>query len=112
MQMFAKCIFSKFNNIVFQALKAIALQRLGRYEESAATIEAVLASHPGDQTTLQACTMFFKENDDCKHLFVGTLNMRTVLMLVPGPGGLSFLIGSEEGFCFSFLVQFKKKHVF
>lgn len=49
-----------------QALKAIALLRVGRHEESATAINAVISSHPGDQATLQACTMYFKENDDCE----------------------------------------------
>lgn len=48
-----------------KALKAIALLRVGRQEEAVGTMNTVLGSHPGDQATLQACTMYFKENSDC-----------------------------------------------
>lgn len=40
--------------------------RMGRQEEAVSNMDIVLASHPGDQATLQACTMYFKENADCK----------------------------------------------
>ena len=49
-----------------KALKAIALLRTGRQEDSVNNINKVLASHPGDQATLQACTMYFKENAECR----------------------------------------------
>lgn len=52
----------------FQALKAIALLRMGRQEEAVSTMNTVLGSHPGDQATLQACTMYFKENSDCMRI--------------------------------------------
>ena len=45
--------------------------RMGRKEEAVNTMDLVLSSHPGDQATLQACTMYFKETSDCK--FVLTL---------------------------------------
>lgn len=51
-----------------KALKAIALLRVGRQEESLSAIKEVIASHPGDQATLQACTMYYKENDECKFI--------------------------------------------
>jgi hypothetical protein len=56
-----------FSNFCFiKALKAIALLRMGRQEEAVSSMGTVLSSHPGDQATLQACTMYFKENSDCK----------------------------------------------
>ena len=30
-------------------------------------ITEVRATHPGDQATLQACTMYFRETGDCKY---------------------------------------------
>ena len=41
---------------------------MGRQEEAVSTMNTVLGSHPGDQATLQACTMYFKENSDCMRL--------------------------------------------
>ena len=49
-----------------QALKAIALLRMGRQDEAVSVMNSVLSSHPGDQATLQACTTYFKENSECK----------------------------------------------
>ena len=49
-----------------QVLKGLALLRLSRTEEANEIVEGVLASHPGDQATLQALTLFYRETGDCE----------------------------------------------
>lgn len=49
-----------------QALKSIALLRIGRQDDAVSNMGRVLSSHPGDQATLQACTMYFKESAECE----------------------------------------------
>lgn len=68
-----------------QGLKAIALLRMGRQEEAISTMNTVLGSHPGDQATLQACTMYFKENSDCMPGSVWTRIKTPLLSLPPLP---------------------------
>lgn len=53
-----------------QALKSIALLRIGRQDDAVSNMGRVLSSHPGDQATLQACTMYFKESAECEFLSV------------------------------------------
>ena len=48
-----------------QVLKGLALLRLSRTDEANEIVEGVLASHPGDQATLQALTLFYRETGDC-----------------------------------------------
>ena len=51
----------------FQILKAIALVRLSREEEAHELVRTVLSSHPGEQATLQALTLFYREIGDCEY---------------------------------------------
>ena len=55
------CYLSKF-----QALKALALLRLGRSDESKALLEDVHSQHPTDDSTLQAMAISYKETHRCK----------------------------------------------
>ncbi len=52
----------------FQILKAIALVRLSREEEAHELVRTVLSSHPGEQATLQALTLFYREIGDCEYM--------------------------------------------
>ena len=74
-----------------QTLKAIALLRMGRQEESLALIGEVRGAHPGDQATLQACTMYFREMGDCEfkmsegsvfYVGISLVMLRTVVVLL------------------------------
>lgn len=49
-----------------QALKAIALLRLSREGEANELVDRVLSGHPGDQATLQALTLFYRETGECE----------------------------------------------
>lgn len=51
-----------------RVLKAIALLRLSRGEEANELVESVLATHPGDQATLQALTLFYRETGDFQRI--------------------------------------------
>ncbi len=53
-----------------QILKAIALVRLSREEEANELVGTVLSSHPGEQATLQALTLFYREIGDCEYVCV------------------------------------------
>ena len=53
-----------------QALKAIALLRLGRQDEANPLIDGIMKARPGDQATLQAVTMFFRETGESESLAV------------------------------------------
>ncbi len=55
-----------YDGFTVQALKAIALLRLSREEEANGLVERVLAGHPGDQATLQALTLFYRETGECE----------------------------------------------
>lgn len=50
--------------VCYQALKAIVCQRMGRQEEGNALINEVVKACPGDQATLQATTMYYRETGD------------------------------------------------
>ncbi|CAI8015180.1 N-alpha-acetyltransferase 25, NatB auxiliary subunit [Geodia barretti] len=47
-----------------KALKAIVCQRMGRQEEGNSLIDEVVKACPGDQATLQAATMYYRETGD------------------------------------------------
>lgn len=49
-----------------QILKSIALLRLSRTEEANDLVAKVMSTHPGDQASLQALTLFYRETGDCK----------------------------------------------
>lgn len=49
-----------------QALKAIALLRLGRAEEARDLINKVILTKPGDGATLQAVCWYCREVGDCE----------------------------------------------
>jgi len=44
-----------------QALRALALIRLGRQDETTATLQEVHALHPNDEHTLQAMAMCYRD---------------------------------------------------
>ncbi len=50
----------------YQALKSIALLRLSREGEANELVERVLSGHPGDQATLQALTLFYRDTGECE----------------------------------------------
>ena len=47
-------------------MKALALLRMGRMEESKALVDGVIETRPGDSATLQAVVMYCRELGDCK----------------------------------------------
>ena len=49
-----------------QALKALALLRLKRLEESVSLLDEVHAQHPTDESTLQAMCIGYRELNKCK----------------------------------------------
>ena len=51
--------------MLLQALKAIALLRTGRSDEGHSVVDQVVRACPGDQATLQAVSMFYKETGEC-----------------------------------------------
>jgi len=52
---------------VFQALKSLALLRMGRREESVVLLDEVHALHPTDEATLQAMSICYRElNKGCQ----------------------------------------------
>ena len=59
-----------------QALKAIALLRLGRQDEANPLIDGIMKARPGDQATLQAVTMFFRETGESESLGIILLHWR------------------------------------
>ena len=54
-----------------QALKGIALMRMGRQDEGSQLIEEVMKARPGDQATLQAVTMYFREIGNSESMQLG-----------------------------------------
>ena len=49
-----------------QALKGLALLRLGRPDDAATMVDGVIDAMPGDTATLQAVTMYCRELGDCE----------------------------------------------
>lgn len=54
------------NMSCIKALKGLALMRLGRYEESHESLEAVANEKPVDDPTLQVLSFCYKELEQCK----------------------------------------------
>lgn len=55
-----------FTLVSFQALKSIALLRLGKTSESEKLISEVKQVQPSDDPTLQAMTICYREMEKCK----------------------------------------------
>ena len=51
---------------VLQALKGLALHRLGRAEEGRALLEEAKEKGPADEPTLQAMTLYYRETGQCE----------------------------------------------
>ena len=80
-KIFVCTILLRRQKLYLQALKAIALLRVGRQDESVKAIKDVLASHPGDQATLQACTMYYKENGECESMQIVIICTAFVMLM-------------------------------
>ena len=51
---------------MLQALKGLALHRLGRVEEGRALVEEAKERGPADEPTLQAMTLYYRETGQCE----------------------------------------------
>ena len=49
-----------------QVLKALALLRLGRHDDSSVMLQEVHSQHPTDEATLQAMAICYREIHKCK----------------------------------------------
>lgn len=62
-----------------QALKGLALLRLGRPDEAGTMVDGVINAKPGDTATLQAVTMYCRELGDCEFPLLSTFSSSPVL---------------------------------
>lgn len=51
---------------MLQALKGLALHRLGRAEEGRVLLEEAKEKGPADEPTLQAMTLYYRETGQCE----------------------------------------------
>ena len=66
-----------------QALKGLALLRLGRPDDAATMVDGVIDAMPGDTATLQAVTMYCRELGDCEFLLKDGLPCHAVRYTIP-----------------------------
>jgi len=55
--------------LLSQALRSLALIRLGRQDETISTLQEVHALHPNDEHTLQAMAMCYRDVNRCTDMF-------------------------------------------